>query len=75
MNTLYRAVLVLNGKIHHGIYIYAYVCIDSNNGIPTSKKYYTKYKESTVDIHRKNTVNKKKYVVQKSPHERKIAAE
>ena len=39
--------------------------IDSNNGILISKKYYTIYTESTVDIHRKNTVNKKKYVVQK----------
>ena len=40
--------------------------IDSNNGIQISKKeYYANEIESTVDFHRKNTVNKKKNVVQK----------
>ena len=30
--------------------------VDSNNGIQISKNYYAKEIESTVDIHRKNTV-------------------
>ena len=40
--------------------------IDYNNGIQISKKeYYANVIESTVDIHRKNTVNKMKNVVKK----------
>ena len=57
-----------------------YMCIkklnnvDSNNGIQISQNYYAKEIESTVDIHRKNTVKERKMLI-KSPHEGKRAAE
>ena len=40
--------------------LYIYIYVDSNNGIQITQKYYAKEIESTVDIHRKNTVNNKK---------------
>ena len=49
--------------------------VDSNNGILISKKYYTKYIESTVDIHRKNYCQQKEICRSKSPDERRMAAE
>ena len=47
--------------------------VDSNNGIQIYKNYYAKEIESTVDIHRKNTVSKEK-CRSRSPHEGKRAA-
>ena len=40
--------------------IHIYIYVDSNNGMQITQKYYAKEIESTVDIHRKNTVNKEK---------------